>query len=330
MNYPESQLILEEIKKANAILLNCHRSPDPDSVSSALSLYLILKSLGKENVTIICPDEIPFNCKFLPNSDVIKKVDFSEFDFSKFDLFMIADSGSWNQVTGEENISQSNIRKVVIDHHFTNPKFGDLNILDIEAGSCAAVIYKFAKDLEINISIDLAGTLLTGIIADTLSFQTEVIGNSSLMIADDLIKLGADRNKIIFNLYKSKSLDEIHLMGEMLMNTKVDSEFCFAWIAISKEVSQKYPQSKDAKSFISGSFIPSVDGTDFGFVLEESDDYISVSFRTRKDFDVSKIAEELGGGGHKAASAARLLNITFDEAVEKVLAACRKYANKKV
>ena len=329
MNYDESSSILEEIKKADSILLNCHRSPDPDSVSSALSLYLILKSLGKENITIICPDEIPFNCKFLPNAEIIKKVDFNEFDFSKFDLFIIADSGSWNQVTGEEKIVVSSLKKVVIDHHFTNPKFGDLNILDVDAGSCAAVIYKFAMDLGVDIKEELAETLLTGIIADTISFQTDVIGDSSLSIAEDLIKHGADRNNIIFNLYKSKSLDEIHLMGEMLAKIQVDTGYNFAWVAVSKDLTSKYPQSKEAKSFVAGTFIPSINDTDFGFVLEETNEYISVSFRSRTGFDVSKIAEELGGGGHKSASAARLLGLNFEEAVEKVLSACKKYANKK-
>jgi len=328
MNYPESQLILDEIKKAKRILINCHRSPDPDSVGSALSLYLVLKILGKEDVTIICPDEIPFNCKFLTNSNEIKKVNFDEFTFSDYDLFIIADSGNWDQVTAKDNIINSKIRTIVIDHHYTNPKFGDINILDDKAGSSATVIYNFIDDLSLKIDGVLATSLLTGIIADTLSFQADVIGDKSLLIADQLIKNGADRNNIIFNLNKSKSLDEIHLMGYLLSNIKVETEYNFAWVAVSKEISNKYPMSKEAKSSVSGSFIAAIENTDFGFVLEESNKYTSVSFRSRNNFDVSKIAEDLGGGGHKSAAAARLPYMTFDEAVEMVLATCRKYANK--
>lgn len=330
MNYPESQLILEEVKKAKRILINCHRSPDPDSIGSALSLYHILELLDKNDVTIICPDEVPYSCKFLINADKIKKVDFNEFDFSKFDLFVIVDSGNWNQVTGEDNILKSKIKSIVIDHHFTNSKFGDLNILDIEAGSAAEVVAKFVDDINIKLDEVLATSLLTGIIGDTLSFQTDVIGDSSFLIADKLIKAGADRNNIIFNLNKSKSLDEIHLMGYIMTNIKVENEYQFAWTAVPKEISNKYPLSREAKSSVAGSFIPAVEGTEFGFVLEESDRYVSVSFRSREKFDVSKIAEELGGGGHKSAAAARFSNMTFDQAVEKVLTACRKYANKKI
>lgn len=328
MNYPESQLILEEIKKAKRVLINCHRSPDPDSIGSALSIYHMFQLLGKDDVTVICPDEVPYNCKFLKNSEKIKKVNFDEFNFSDYDLLIIADSGNWDQVTGVDNIKNSKIKTIVIDHHITNPKFGNINILDIKAGSTAAVIVNFVDDIDLKVDEILATALLVGIIADTLSFQTDVIGNKSLLIADQLIKNGADRNNIIFNLNKSKSLDEIHLMGYLLSNIVVDLEYKFAWVTVSKEISNKYPMSKEAKSSVSGSFISAIENTDFGFVLEESNKYTSVSFRSRRNFDVSKIAEYLGGGGHKSASAVRLSDMTFDEAVEKVLTACRKYAKK--
>ncbi len=327
MNYKESAEILEAIKKGNRFLINCHRSPDPDSFSSALSVFFMLKKLGKDDVTIISPDEVANNCKFLPNSKLIKKVNFDEFDFSKYDTFIIVDSGSWQQVTGQKNILSSNSNKIVIDHHYTNPKFGDLNIVDSDAGSCCAVIYKFIEDINLEIEKELATTLLTGIIADTLSFQTDIIGENAFEIADKLVKQGADRKNILFNLYMSKSLDEVHLMGEMLTSVNIDIEGKFAWSAIPKEISKKYPQSHDAKSFIAGSFIQSIDNTDFGFVLEEKDDFCSVSFRSRTGFDVSKIAEELGGGGHKSAAATRLF-LPFNEAVEKVIQTARKYAAK--
>jgi phosphoesterase RecJ-like protein len=61
---------------------------------------------------------------------------------------------------------------------------------------------------------------------------------------------------------------------------------------------------------------------------EREDGELSVSFRSRSGFDVSEIAKEVGGGGHKAAAGARVEGLPFDEAVEKVLEAARKYAKK--
>lgn len=328
MNYPESTKILEEIKKAKKILVNCHRSPDPDSVASAVSMYLILQSLGKNDVTIISPDEIPDNCKFLPNTNLVKVVNFDEFNFDAYDTFVIVDAGNWNQVTGQNKITSSKINKIVIDHHYTNPRYGDINLLDEKTGSCCAVIFNLISDWETNVSSELATVLLTGIIADTMSFQTDVIGSLAFKNADLLVNFGADRRKILFNLYMSRPIDEIHLMGEMLSKAEVDKDDKFTWVAISKDTTKLFPQSHDAKSYVAGAFMQSIKDTDFGFVLEEFEGFCSVSFRSRTDFDVSKVAEELGGGGHKSAAATRLIGIKFEDAVEKVLEACRKYAKK--
>ena len=81
MNYKESTQILEEIKKAKRILVNCHRSPDSDSVGSALALSKIVEAMGKE-VLIVCPNEIPEDLRFLEGSEKIKRIDYSNYDFS--------------------------------------------------------------------------------------------------------------------------------------------------------------------------------------------------------------------------------------------------------
>jgi len=61
-------------------------------------------------------------------------------------------------------------------------------------------------------------------------------------------------------------------------------------------------------------------------MVEEKKNFLTISFRARGGFDVAKIAQELGGGGHKEAAGARILGMSFTEAVSKVLETCRKYA----
>ncbi len=81
MNYPESQLVLDEIKKAKRILLNCHTNPDADSVASAFALNEVLKVHFEKDVTIIYPDGLPENTMFIKDSlegeVVLKKIDFN-------------------------------------------------------------------------------------------------------------------------------------------------------------------------------------------------------------------------------------------------------------
>lgn len=145
MFYKESSSILKQIKKAKRILLNCHRGPDPDSFGSTLALYKALSKMGK-TLEIICPSTFTQKFSNLANFEKTKTVSFAGFDFSKFDLFIIADSSSWEMVSDNGELPVPDIPIAVIDHHLTNKKFGLINLVDSKIGSCAEVVYKVLKD----------------------------------------------------------------------------------------------------------------------------------------------------------------------------------------
>src|SRR3989344_8203976 len=128
MYHELSTKILEEVKKANKSLINCHRNPDPDSIGSALALKVVLQKIGKE-AKIICPTKLDKGVSFLKGFDEIEVVDFSKFDFKKYGLFITLDSSTWDMVTGAKNTSRpKGIKIITIDHHFTNDSFGDINL----------------------------------------------------------------------------------------------------------------------------------------------------------------------------------------------------------
>ena len=328
MNYKESKKILEEIKKAKRILVNCHRSPDSDAVGSALALSGILGNMGKE-VLIICPGEVPEDLKFLNGSDKIKRVDFANFNFSDYDLFLVIDSSSYNMVSGSKGLPQPDIPLIVIDHHFSNDNFGDINLVDDSITSTGELLFRLFEDWGVEIDKDAAEGLLTGMIGDTGSFQYQNVGEATLTVAAKLMRLGADKDKIIYNIYRNVSFAEVKIWGKIIENMQIDLKHRFIWSAVSV-LDYKDFVGESVKEDAANLFFPIVKDTDFGMIMEErSDGVLSVSFRSRSNFDVSQIAREVGGGGHKAAAGARIEGMDFDEAVEKVLAATRKYANKK-
>jgi bifunctional oligoribonuclease and PAP phosphatase NrnA len=326
MNYKESTKILEEIKKADNILINCHRGPDSDSVGSALALSKVLKNLGKK-VSVVCPSDLPADLRFLDDSDSVRRVNFTTFDFSKYDLFLIIDSSNYSMVTGLKDSTEPSIDTIVIDHHFSNDKFGKLNLIDAESTSTGEMLYKIFVDWKIEIDKDIAECLLTGIIGDTGSFQYQNVGESTLKIAAELIGKGANKDKIIYNIYRNIDFKEVKMWGKFIESMMIEDNF--VWAAISLVTYKDFGEYPYAKEDVANLFFPIVRGTDFGIVMvETSENILSVSFRSRSDFDVSKIAEEVGGGGHKAASGARVEGLPFQEAVNKVLVAARKYAKK--
>lgn len=329
MNYPESKLILEEIKKANKILINCHRYPDPDSFSCALSLKLVLEQMGKK-ICVVCASgsDLLVETSFMKGYKDILTVDFSKFDFSKFDLLISPDTAEWQQLVNDKNIKQKPIKTIVIDHHSTNEGFGNINLIDAKMPSCAEILFLVFEDWNIPIDKDIATTILTGIIGDTGGFQFP--GTSkSLKSASKLISYGADMDLIMLNLFRTKSYEFLKMVGEFLTSLKKDDIANFVYMAIPYHINEKHGKPPKIYSYVANIFSNVTEGIDFGVtMIENSENNITVSFRSRKGFDVSKIAQELGGGGHRVSAAAGIKGLKFEDALEKILVVCRKYAKK--
>jgi len=314
MYYQQSLQILETIKKSNNILINVHRNPDLDSIGSATALFLALKKIRKL-VTLVCPHEIPENFKFLKGAKQVKTFDFTNFKnftnfMNSFDLFIIVDSGSYDIVTGRKEIKLPNIKKIVIDHHKTN-NFTDVNIklLDEKASATAEIVYQLFQDWGLRINSDMATALFSGIAGDTVFFKYS--GNTQLtfQIIKDLLDKGANKDQLVDEVFDSFDFDLVKLMGEFLAKMKKGSSPAgeFVYSIMDYETYKKYGKPKAARELVADLFARSIKGHNFGFiVLEEGKGKFSISFRSKKNTDVSVIAKKLGGGGHKNASGATI------------------------
>ncbi len=331
MNYPESQQILEEIKKANKVLLNCHRGPDPDSIGSNLSLKAVLEGMGKV-VDVICPSSvISKQTDYLRDYSSIKLgIDFSTFRFNDYDILVSLDSPNLELMTGKDNSKAPEIKTIVVDHHFISTIKGDIELRDNNATSVGEMLYRIFEDWGVEIDKNVAECLMTSIVGDTGAFAYPNTTPETFRIVAGLIEKGVDKDMIIKRIYRSEDFEMLKFWSEILALLQFDRARHFVWAMVPYEVYKKYEHLDDAKAKSASLFTPIVDGTDFGFIgVEEKPDYITISFRGRTDeFDTSVIAKELGGGGHKIASAAKLEGLTFEEATEKVLSACRKHAAK--
>lgn len=319
MHYIESSQILEKVKSSSKIILNCHANPDADSVGSTLALYSYLIGIGKD-VRIICPNKVASNLSFLAGFEKIETVDFKNFDFSNFDLFVTLDSASWKRICGINDLSQPEVFFIVIDHHGSNQRFGKINLVNEKSPACAELLYEVLEDWGVEITQEIANCLLTGIIGDTGAFRFPEVTSKTLTITKSLMDMGADKNEIIFQLYKSYDFKTVEFWTEILKNISIDREYGFVYSAISKEVYSAYGNPQGTKSEIADMFFQSIEGTHFGMVIfQEEDNLTTVSFRSRDGFDVSRLAAALGGGGHPWAAAARLTDMPYKFALEKIL-----------
>jgi len=318
-NYPLSKSILKEIKKANKILINVHRNPDLDSIGSATALYQALIRMGKK-VILICPHEIPENFRFLKGTDKVKTVDFSSFDFSLYDLFIILDSGSYDIVTGSKEVKLSDIKKIVIDHHRTN-LFNNVEIkLYDELSATCEIIYQMLIDWGVGIDKDMATSLFSGIAGDTVFFKYG--GNTKLTfkIATELLNLGADKSKLIDQAFDSFDFGLVKLIGETLekMEKETSPAGEFIYSIIDYQTYEKYGKPKGARELVADFFARSIKGYGFGIIIFEVEKNVfSLSFRSKENVDVSEIAKKLGGGGHKCAAGATI-NGNINQIIKKI------------
>lgn len=319
MTYSESKKILDEIKKADRILVNSHMLPDLDTISSALSMCLALKKLGK-NSKIICPDKILPELDFLECFNEFTTIDYSNFDFYKYDLFLIIDSASEEVVTGSKDLPLPDIKKIVIDHHLTNTRFGDLNLIDDSRSAATELLYLLFLDWGIDIDKNLATSLLTGILGDTGAFEYHNTTPRTLQIAAELMQCGADKDEILLKIFRSKPMNLMKFWGKVLDNLEVDESGKFTWCAIPYKDYESLGKPQTARESASSLFSRMIEGTKFGIViLEEEPGRLRASFRSRSsEFDVSAIALALGGGGHAGAAGATV-NGDFRKSVKKIL-----------
>jgi phosphoesterase RecJ-like protein len=305
MYYSQSEKILEEIKSSNNILVNIHRRPDLDSIGSATALYQALKKLGK-TVTIICPHQIPEEFKFLTGAKEVKTIDFSTFDFAAYDLFLIVDSGSDEIVTGSKEIKLPDIKTIVIDHHRTN-LFQDVKIkLYDEIAATCEIIYQMFLDWEITIDPGIATSLFSGIAGDTVFFKYSIDTKSTFKMASELLEKGADENKLIDEVFDSFDFNLIKMVGECLRKIEKGDSTAgkFVYSIIDYETFEKYGRPI-VRELVANLFARSIKGFNFGIIIfEEEKGKFSLSFRSKKNTDVSEIAKKLGGGGHRNAAGA--------------------------
>jgi phosphoesterase RecJ-like protein len=302
----DSEKIRKALKQAKGVLIPLHINTDGDSVGSALALYHLLKRWDKD-AEVVSADPLPKNFLFLPGAKEIKEVDPAELDLSQYDLLAALDSGYLSRFTRSKDLKvPPQLVTINIDHHPNNERFGDLKYVVPEAPAVAEILFDLLKEWQVKIGKKIAQCLLTGILADTNSFQNANTRPESLEKSAGLIRLGADHSEIVTNIFRSWSPTALDLWAKTLKNLKIEGQFAYSTLTrgeIQKSGIKQW-EASPARSFALESLIRVIEGTDIAALFsEEREGKIHCSLRSRLGFNIGKIAEQMGGGGHAQAAA---------------------------
>ncbi len=309
-------MLLKKIEESKNIIISSHVNPDGDAIGSGLGLFLGLrKKYPEKSIRFILEDDIPDNMKFMEETSKIEK--YSELkDKPEAQVFITVDSAEKHRIGKvQELIGDSFL--VNIDHHISNPHFGDLNIVK-EASSTSEIIFFVLRDM-LDIEIDeLSGeAIYTGIITDTGNFKYESTTKETFYVAGELINTGIDRSKIADAVYKNKSLGAIKALGIALVNMKCIEEKKLVYFFLDKDFIQKEKIKKDETDGIVESLLEYKDCEVSVFLRELEDGKIKGSMRSKNKIDVNEIAKIFSGGGHKRA-AGFTSDLSSEEIIKKI------------
>ncbi len=308
--------VVELFKRYNKIFVAAHIVPDGDCLGSALGLTWALRKIGK-TVTVTCNDHVSNSFMYLAGfSELSPKVPTDE------ELLVFVDGSAADRFGPAYDPKLFNGRPVLaIDHHVTNEHFAPINFIDTHAASTAEIIYRFVLALGIPLDLAIAQCLLTGIVTDTLGFRTANTTVETLRTATALMEAGASIPDIVERSFNQVPMPNLRLRGRVFDNATLDG--VILWAEVSLKLLRELGVNGNGTSGIINQLL-SVDTAKIAVLFTEKDNgKIDVGFRSRVGYDVSVIAAQLGGGGHKQAAGA-LIDGPLDKARARVLVEIKK------
>ncbi len=294
--------ILEVIRENKTFCIVGHMRPDGDCIGSQLGLALALRNEGKR-VTVWNQDAIPLKYKFLVGDDLIEKPKRGE----KFDCVIATDCASYERLgTVGDHIKN---RKVLIniDHHATNPRYGDVNWVSPREPSCGELIYRLLKVARWPITKPIADLLFAAISTDTGSFQYPNTRPGTFHAGAELVTRGANLAKICDEVYQSYPLSRAKLLKHVYSKFRLTADDRIAWLWLKKkDFTRTGAESDDTEGLID--HLRAIEPVIVACVFEELEPELTrISLRSKSDrVNVSEICGQFGGGGHPAAAGARI------------------------
>ncbi len=314
--------IHELLTNCERILLIPHKNPDGDACGAVSALGLYLHNLQKK-ADIFCGTLVPKELQNLPlMNTVVTNPDIWE---NSYDAIIVCDSGDPVYAGIDSYLKKNKTATViVIDHHPTNTYFGDINLVSLTNSSTCEMLYEYFASNKIDITSDMATSLLCGIIYDTGSFSNSATSKKSLSIAGSLVKSGGSMKEVVRCLYKNKHMNTLKLWGKALSNLHYDEGLDIVSMTISIEDMIASGVDEEGADGIANFMNALKDGKVHMVFREKPNNMVKVSMRTTKeDVDVAQIAKAFGGGGHKKA-AGFTIESSINSVYEKLLPTLNK------
>jgi phosphoesterase RecJ-like protein len=303
MNQSSFAEIARVLRENHTFAVLSHVRPDGDALGSQLALALSLRQLGKD-VRIWNEDGMLEKYSFLPQAELLEKPPATP---GNFDVLVALDTAIQNRMgTAFAAIGSAKIC-VNIDHHPSNPGYGDLVYIDPAAPATGQILFELLKSGGFPIDAAIAENLFVAISTDTGSFQYSNTTARTFEIAAELIRHGVDVGRVSQQLYENYPRRRVELLRELLGTMRFEGDGRVASFSLSMQTAAAlHVLPEDNEGLID--HIRAIQGVIVAVFFEElPEGKVRVSMRSKDTaVDVCAICQKFGGGGHTLAAGARV------------------------
>lgn len=295
MNPEVHAVIIQRLQECRKPLILSHIRPDGDAIGSSIGLGLALKKAGKVP-QLVLEDGLPSKYRFLAGSELVtSKIK------ADHDLVITLDCSDQERLG---DLGKKLAVDINIDHHITNEKFAAINLVAPDVPATAEILAEHLVDWGYELDKASASALLMGILTDTIGFRTSNVRSQTLRQAARLMDIGADLPEIYMHALVSQSFPASLLWGKALSRLVRENGLVWTVITLKDRAEAGYSGRDDADLT---NVLSSIEDSDVAILFnEQNGGKVKVSWRSNPPYDVSRIAQHFGGGGHPPASGAEM------------------------
>lgn len=308
----------EAISRHSSFVILSHVRPDGDAIGSQLALAFSLEAAGKK-VRVLNDDGLPDNLAFLPGSERLELPPGEPLDV---EVAIALDTATKPRL-GERSLHAASKAGlwINIDHHKSNPAYGDLNHIDSGSPATGQIIYRLIAALGLPMPAESRDSIYVAVSTDTGSFQYPSTTAETYEMAADLIRRGLDVGTINSLTYDNHPYRRVELMRALLNTLELrDGGRVAHWELTMATREALGVKPEDSEGLID--IIRAIQGVIVAVFFEElADGKIRVSMRSKDPrIDACHVCAKFGGGGHALAAGIRMGGPLAD-AKREVLAA---------
>lgn len=296
--------IADYVQRAKRVLVVSHIDPDGDALGSQLAFGEYLESLGKE-VFLLRDSAIPDKYEFLPGIDKVVPAESMVDDFA-VDTAVILECPNPQRVGSTMKYITEDVAVLDIDHHPDAQELGAINWFETSASSVGEMLCEYFDTTNVRITPTMATCLYTAILTDTGRFRFPATSERTMELAGQLITAGANPQDICDHVYYRMRPSTLRLTGLVLHDIEFhhDNRICF--VTMTNDMLARSGAEKAESDGIVDFTMYGADVRAGAFFKEVNDKETKVSMRSRGGIDVSAVAAEFGGGGHRNAAGCRI------------------------